>query len=348
MEPSLNTWTILFLVSAIQGLFLGVMILMRKSRVNNLLGFLVLSFSILLLFYVTYWTRYLQLLPAYFGVLQGLTYTFGPLTYFYIRSSRKDFYFNILHFIPFAAYVIYSLNWNNYSEQLRPVIMQTQVVAQNAHLLIYTILIFQFISKNKGVYNGALKLYQWRKNVALAFSGYTLSFITYFAMVYTGTLKIEYDYMISLASSFFIYFIGYQGFQKPETFRMYESGKYDRSSLPSSAGEPILNRIKEFMSLEKPYLDSNLKLQDIADQLQLSTHYVSQVINEMEGKNLADFINEYRIDAAKEMLEKTSEKIIHIAYDCGFNNKTSFSNAFKKFVGMSPSEYRQKQALLSA
>ncbi len=190
-------------------------------------------------------------------------------------------------------------------------------------------------------------MYQWRKHLSWAFVGYTFSFISYYVLVWTGTLKIEYDYMISLAASFFIYFIGYNGFQRQEVLKMYENKRYEHSSLSPSASQAILTSLREHMEEQQPYLDSSLRLQDLAKSLNLSNHYISQVINNLEEKNFADFVNEYRIREAKKLLTTTSHKIIHIAYDCGFNNKASFNNAFKRFTGMSPSEFREQEAVIA-
>ena len=347
MEPSLNSWTIVFFVAATQGVFLSAMIFLRKSRANNLLSWLILSFSICLFYYVSYWTGYSRTLHWSFGILQGLTYTFGPLIYFYIRSSKKEIHWNWLHLMPFFLYAFFFLGIPSYGANTR-LLITIQNILQNAHLIIYTILSVQFVNNNKAYTNGALKQYKWRKKLAWSFSGYTLSFVSYYVLVWTGTLKIEYDYMISLASTFFIYFIGYHGFQKQEVFKMVENGRYQKSSLNQSASQSIYRSIIRLIDDEEIYLDSALRLQDLAKKLDLSTHHISQVINDVEGKNFADFINSYRVNKAKEMLSiENDTKIIQVAYACGFNNKNSFHNAFKRITNMSPSEYRERHLVIA-
>ena len=264
MEPSLDHWSSLFAFAAIQGLFLSVMLFLRRSRVNNLLAGLILSFSILLLFYVAYWSRYLSYMPQEIGVVQGLIYIFGPLAYFYIRSSRKVFYFDLKHFIPFALFIVYFVSWNYYPQNLRQDIVSGQVIFQNLHLAFYTLLIFQFTWKNKFLYNGTLKLFKWRKKVAFAFTGYTLSFLAYWVLVWTELLRLEYDYIISLASSIFIYYIGYHGFQKQEVLKMYENSRYENTSLSPTASKAILAKVKKSMSDKLLFLNSDLKLNDLA------------------------------------------------------------------------------------
>ena len=101
------------------------------------------------------------------------------------------------------------------------------------------------------------------------------------------------------------------------------------------------------MDNEKPYLDPDLRLKGLADQLETTTHHLSQVINEQLNKSFSDFINSYRVETAQSMLQDPKNKdlyIINIAYASGFNNKTSFNKAFKEVAGCSPSEYRKTRS----
>lgn len=336
MEPSLNHWTIIFLLASMQGIFLSLMLFIRKSKINSLLGFLILGFSLCLLFYVAYWTGYYSLLPWEVGVIQGITFTFGPITYFYIKSDRKKLFFDVYHFIPFILYTSYYLM----DAPPRFLWIPILAIAQVLHLIVYSVLIFKWLAKNVGFSNGALKRYKWQRKVTWAFTGYAISFALYYLLVWTGLIKIEYDYIISLASSFFIYFIGYHGFQNQEVLKMNENNKYGHSPLSQKAGHSISSKLRELMNSEKIYLQSTLKLQDLADKMQLNAHLISQVINDVEEKHFSDYVNSFRIEDAKKLLRKSDNKIIHIAYDAGFNNKASFNSAFKKHTGMSPSDYR--------
>lgn len=120
--------------------------------------------------------------------------------------------------------------------------------------------------------------------------------------------------------------------------------KYRKSPLTPVAAEHIAEKLEQYIDQHKSFLNGDLRLKDIADELNLSTHVLSQVINEQFDQSFSDFINMKRVEEAKRLLTdpgKVNEKIIGIAYDCGFNNKTSFNNAFKKFTGVSPSAYQK-------
>jgi AraC-like DNA-binding protein len=106
----------------------------------------------------------------------------------------------------------------------------------------------------------------------------------------------------------------------------------------------IQRKLENFIHTEKPYLNSELTMPLLADQLKVSMHHLSQVINEQYGLNFSDFINQYRIEEMKTKLTDTRYhhfKIEQIAFDTGFNSKSTFQAAFKKFTGRTPSEYRK-------
>ena len=126
---------------------------------------------------------------------------------------------------------------------------------------------------------------------------------------------------------------------------VFTKDKYANSSLSSGAAESIVLRADNFMKEEKLFLQNDLKLFDLAQRLAISPHHLSQVINEHRGKSFNHYINEYRIREAQTLLtmpENREEHIIQIAYQVGFNNKSTFNQAFKKVLGLTPSQYRKE------
>jgi AraC-like DNA-binding protein len=98
------------------------------------------------------------------------------------------------------------------------------------------------------------------------------------------------------------------------------------------------------MQEEKPYLDVDLSIQDVSSELGISRHYLTQVINGLLGKNFYTFINEYRVEVVKKLLvsdEYSKYTLTSIAYEAGFNSKSSFNSIFKKATGMTPSQFRE-------
>lgn len=103
-------------------------------------------------------------------------------------------------------------------------------------------------------------------------------------------------------------------------------------------------KLLEVMVSQKPYLDNSLNLAKLAAQNYTTTHQLSQAINQKEGKNFNDFINSYRVEEAKTRLKSIDFQnftIEAIGQECGFNSKSTFYAAFKKFAGTTPTEFRK-------
>ena len=322
-EASLNSWTIIFLIAASQGIFLSILLFLKRNKKTDYLSYSILFFSLMLMYYVGYWTGYNRYILREVGVSMGFTFLVGPLLYFYLKEDVKQKW---KHFIPFGIYSALFL--------LLPFLPFVKIFnislasLQCLHLTIYAYLIFDTTTK-------------WKQHVSYSFLGYAISFNLYYVLLWTGLLKIEYDYFISIFSCGLIYYVGYQAFLNPKIVQLATLDKYKNSALSDSASNAIFKAVVSYMEDKKGYRDSDLKLSSLADQLGFSPNHISQVVNEKSGSNFSDFINSYRIEEAKKLIIESTEKprFIEIAYDVGFNNKTSFNNAFKKFTDQSPSSF---------
>jgi YesN/AraC family two-component response regulator len=118
--------------------------------------------------------------------------------------------------------------------------------------------------------------------------------------------------------------------------------KYQASNLKDAVKPDMQQRLEQLMEVEKLYLHNELRIKDLASKLDLSSHHVSQLINEQYGCSFFDFVNKYRIQEAKKLIQSSPDKnLLQIAFDAGFNNKTSFVNAFKKFESQTPSAFKK-------
>lgn len=103
--------------------------------------------------------------------------------------------------------------------------------------------------------------------------------------------------------------------------------------------------LEKLLVEDKLFLDNDLNLSTLSTQMNLQPYLVSEIINRYAKETFFDFINRYRIEEIKQRLTNNqydSYSILGIAYDCGFNSKSSFNTAFKKFTGSTPSDFRQK------
>lgn len=360
-EPTLNTWTIIFLFAAIQGIFLTVVLFASKSKINQAnryLGFFVLLFSLTLIDYFGFWSNYRFVFPHAFGYSFGFPFMFGPILYFYIQSlndHKPQWQYQLFHFVPavlfYAARTPYFLlsadeKLSLFAGTGSGVGNSVLIVAalKTLHMLVYAYLIQRSILSNQK--NGSHK---WQKVINGLFILFIISGATYYLLISTIDFKIEYDYMISLSMAFAIYSIGYLGYKNPEILHGFESKvKYGNSSLKPDEAERLLEALQRLLTEEKIYKQKDLKLAEVAQILGSSSHHLSQLVNEKLELSFPDLINSYRIEEIKTNLsdpDYQEHRILEIAYDSGFNNKANFNNAFRKFAHMSPSDYRKLHRL---
>jgi len=90
----------------------------------------------------------------------------------------------------------------------------------------------------------------------------------------------------------------------------------------------------------------DLNLPKLAQRLSMSTHHLSQIINERLQKNFFEFVNQYRIEEAKNLLrDKANINVAEIGFEAGFSSVSAFNTAFKKYTGLSPSQFRREAQL---
>lgn len=204
----------------------------------------------------------------------------------------------------------------------------------------------------------------WLRNLLIALGSlYLLYVFALFSSEFIG-LEQTAEKVLNLATIVVIYTMGYLGLRQPAIFsapkpypasaagaltpaaektRESRPKKYRRSALDEDMSRALMQELERHMVTTEPFLESDLTLAELAKQLSISTNYLSQVINEQTGSNFFDFVNRYRVDAAKRMLanpERASSSVLAIGMDAGFNSKTAFYGAFRKHLGQTPRQYR--------
>lgn len=116
--------------------------------------------------------------------------------------------------------------------------------------------------------------------------------------------------------------------------------KYATSPLSLDRMDSIARRITVHLETEQAYLDPQLTLTTLAADIHVKPTYLSQVLNVVFEQSFYELVNRYRITHAKELLRTSHMTVLDIAYASGFNTKSAFYNAFKEFVGQTPTSYR--------
>ncbi len=143
-----------------------------------------------------------------------------------------------------------------------------------------------------------------------------------------------------------LYGLGYYGYKFPELFRNVQvkeiNSKYEFSRLGEDEKDIYSSKLVRIMQHEKIYTDPGLNLQTLAGRLDISVQNLSQIINERFNQNFSEFVNSFRVEEAKRLLGDVDYRhltIVAIANDAGFNSKSAFNTAFRKFTKQTPSEY---------
>lgn len=168
--------------------------------------------------------------------------------------------------------------------------------------------------------------------------------------------------LVGITLALMLIAFGFYGFRQTAIFSNIDTQSIQNVNLDSSETgttsyaksglmeEKIVlhaNQINEQMEHEKPYLQDDLTLSILAKQCNLSNVHLSQVLNQHFQLNFYDFVNQYRIEESKKMLlssEYDNLSVLGIAFNCGFKSKSSFNRYFKKYNGMSPSEFKERRS----
>ena len=283
----------------------------------------------------------------------------GPFLLLYIKSvSTKDFQFrpkHLFHLVPFISILIIDLlNRKNFplspDNRVHYLIYCVEISVILVQFLTYILVSFVFTRKliKQNIPEKSSKDHinpYYLRNVVLIISFiwiiYAMYCIQTYFKFYFATRVIEALYYSLLSYCILYYELSGQRITSLNNI----TARYKSSVLSAADTLKFKTMILDYISKNESYKDHNITLGKFAKSISLTPHVVSQVINEQLSCNFNDFINSYRVEEAKKMLIDTGMKnitVASIAYDCGFNTLSAFNTAFKKFTGLTPSQFRTK------
>jgi len=307
--------------------------------------------------------------PALSILVGSVILTYGPLFYFYIKAmSGGEFRWQpsqFMHFVPFLlGLAFWSAFWVFRHSGAIPGILARLVrspwvpvgimaviqTAAYASLMIRRLREYsRTIKASYSTLDGInLRWLKWRLAVFVAISIFGLAVI---AMVRVDSRLVNVAGQITFfLVALNVFATGYRAMLQPRVFfGPDESGpgkRYQRSSLTTENADLLKARLLETIEREESFLDPQLTLPKLAQTLDIPASHLSQVINEQLRRNFFDFINGYRVEAAKRRLLQPGSrqrKLISLAFECGFNSLATFNRVFKELAGQTPSDYRKKQ-----
>ena len=247
--------------------------------------------------------------------------------------------------------------------------------------VVYSIVALKMLSK----YHRKIKDYQsnidkiilkvQNLGISLSLFAWIIGIVGVHLELFNIEINVDLFIFVYLTLVLIIYIISYAALKSPEIFKLDESQikvKFRRGQQNSDNcnNEPIGKTVTSvginestpitedpqiqdvnhkligYIEAEKPYLNPELSLQELADKLEVKRHALSNAINQIHNKNFYEFINQYRVEEVKLMLTNPKNKhlkFISLAYDAGFNSKATFNRIFKQTTTMTPSQFILKQ-----
>jgi AraC-like DNA-binding protein len=355
----------------LQGIFVVVLLLnkgnARKSRANLFLSILLiaLTFSV---FHLQYAGRVLHHFSVRVQSLGDPTFfLIAPLLWFYtceLTGSRVRISLQmVLHFLPFLGVIFFSLfsrflpadsvSIFRHSSRLTAIFFWGMVVIQfsgyqfviRRRWLVYERLVAQEVSNTEDVSIAWVRF----------FMGVFLLVNLFFLFSLFAAIHLENGWrpeeLTALVLSLSIFALGYKGILQKEIFETSLPEVPLAITTPEGAEDiarksdpELLHRLQTYMAEKKPFLDPELTLTGLAYDLGISRSQLSQLINEGTGDNFYDFVNRYRVEQIKQLMGDPKVRhysLLGLALEAGFKSKSTFNLIFKRFTGLTPTEYRK-------
>ncbi len=217
---------------------------------------------------------------------------------------------------------------------------------------------YRLFIENSSSNNDQVLKFEWLKKLAIGLFIYVGGFfVTMVALATTEKYGLLIDRAWIVVLAFFIQAIGFMAIQQPKFFskeieqevneeeEVSIREKYKNSPLEEVKAEEYFRSLKRLMEEEKLFLNPELKASEVASRIGIPTYQLSHLLSIKSEYNFFDFINSYRVEEVVKLLSEPNNEhltILGIGLEAGFNNKSSFNRAFKKFTGNTPSSFKKE------
>lgn len=362
-------------VAAFQGLFLAYLLVndWAHSKEHRVLAILVSIMSISLLGPVLGLTGYYKVWPHLMRIGDPMVFTLGPLIYLYLHLLTKGtlpsrYYW---HFIPFVLYVVSQLPFYlssgaekiTFGEKVflnkqQSLFVVTIQIVRMLHMIAYVMasvfLLRNFEQRLKENYSDIDRLNLEKASTLLKLFVFVcvVGILVYLSSLFLPIHLVLANSLTGIALSGVIYALAYSTWKRPKVevlFITVSANEQDKQRavyhLSDTQVKSLSVRLKEVLEHRQLYLQNDISLNQLSAHLQIPPYQTSELIHREYGESFFDLINRLRIEEIKRRLQDPSYShfsILGIAMDCGFNSKSSFNTAFKKFTGLTPSQYKEE------
>ncbi|AZA77186.1 AraC family transcriptional regulator [Chryseobacterium sp. G0186] len=372
-------YTTLLNIAVFQGIILGLVILkssLFNSNSNKYLAYLLFSLSIVLLNYVFELEGVFTSYPV-LRFIDDIEWVFLLPVFIFlfiinrIDNTVKDKQKHYLYYIPFAYSSIVSITYDLSNVAGLFKIPDSSIFIINILRLLqllFAVIIILFLPLYSYFMIRHLKDPQEKKWVitllTLIYLVLLVWLTTYMTGVFLGVDISSTMSVLALCATFIMHWTAYVGIYKYKLAKnkdaiyhllnndaalLYPHLPMVQDNTPQEYKESITADNLYFQKLEllckdeHIYTDSTLNREKVAEKLGISAGYLSQIVNTITGDNFAHYINQYRVEAVKEMISNSEYEnytLLTMGLESGFTSKTTFYNSFKKVTGQTPNEYK--------
>jgi AraC-like DNA-binding protein len=368
-------FTRLFQILTNGGIVLGVFVILllnnkgvKKSRANVFLSVLLaaFTFSMLHILYSGDVILHFHIQPYFVGDPTFLVIT--PLLWFYVKELMGDrvrlALTSVLHFVPFAFICFCSI----FLRSLQSDQELFTIIEQHAKLPVvffWFLVVIQFSCYQFFIQRKWQQYQQMIKQEVSNTEDISITWVRFFLFVFLilnvfflfslfAAIHLDFGVWlwraVGIVFSLSVFALGYKGILQREIFNLSLAeriGPLQKSGAPQSPDKEQVSKLIDFMSTHRPYLDPELSLSSLSKAVGVSRSQLSQLINDGVGENFYDFVNKYRVEEVKRLMTDPEVKnfsLLGLALEAGFKSKSSFNLIFKRFTGLTPTEYRKNRS----
>lgn len=361
----------IFIAGISIALFIASLLFVKKDKAKaDIFLFLwMVLISIHLTIFYLHFTEIIYDYPYLLGWKFPLPLLHGVMLYYYVSSVTNQFPQNKLiayaHLTPPILTIIYLIPFVLLPAEQKIEVFKNEGKGYESFMQIT--LIATFISGVVYVIWSSILLNFHKKRIRDEFSNIediNLNWLRFIiiglGIVWSIVIFTQDSTLIFTGVSVFAILIGFFGIQQKNIFAANEldindeetkekgkeappsKEKYSNSGLSEEKANIYNEKLNKIMVQEKVYTNIELSLSDLASKLEIHPNYLSEIINKKENKTFYDYINQYRVEEFKRLVaipDNQQFTLMALAYDCGFNSKSSFNRHFKRVTNQTPSQY---------